>query len=176
MRFMWKTTYLLNTTVQESHVLATAGVALGLQVNALELKVLDALLQRSLLLVQLHALLALRRDVFLNLLSQAFGATHLADGGRGDVFLVRKLGLEVEDLPIRQRCITLGRRPAPGQIFQACGGFCKSCLKTLLLCDEHVALCRNVVHIAAQVTNLPKKIDDLALGIVVRVDGVVSRV
>lgn len=93
-------TYLLNASVQESNILTSARVALGLEIDALELQVLQVLLQSSLLLVQLNTLLALSCNILLHFLCQSLRAAHLANRGRSHVFLVCKLRLEVEDFAV----------------------------------------------------------------------------
>ena len=93
-------TYLLDTSVQETNVLATGGVALGFKIDALELQVLEALLQSSLLLVQLDALLTLGGDVLLHFLGKSLRSTHLAHGGGSNILLVSELGLEFKHLAV----------------------------------------------------------------------------
>ena len=93
-------TYLLDTSVQETNVLATGGVALGLKIDALELQILKALLQSSLLLVQLDALLTLGGDVLLHFLGKSLRSTHLAHGSGSNILLVSELRLEFKDLAI----------------------------------------------------------------------------
>ena len=118
-------TYLLDASVQESDIVASARVALGLKIDTLELQVLGTLLQSGLLLMQLDALLTLGSNVLLDLLGQRLGATHFANSSRSHILLVSKLRLEVEDLAVRQGSITLCRRTAPRQVFEACCSFGK---------------------------------------------------
>lgn len=93
-------TYLLDTSVQETNVLATGGVALGFKIDALELQILKALLQSSLLLVQLDALLTLGGDVLLHFLGKSLRSTHLAHGSGSNILLVSELGLEFKHLTV----------------------------------------------------------------------------
>ena len=94
------TTYLLNASVQESNILTSARVALRLKIDALELQVLQVLLQSSLLLVQLDALLTLGGDVLLHFLGKSLRSTHLAHGSGSNILLVSEPGLEFKHLAV----------------------------------------------------------------------------
>ena len=99
--------------------MTSARVTLGFQINTSQLKIFYTLLQCCLVLLKLHTLLSFRGDFFLYLLSQRFGTAHSADCRLGNVFLMRELGLEVQNFAIRPRGVTVCRRPSLGEVIKS---------------------------------------------------------
>jgi hypothetical protein len=82
------------------------------------LKVFQALLNDSLVLVQLHVCFTLSDNVLLQLLRQGFRAAHLAYCSSGNVFLLSQSRLELQKFAVVSRSIAHGRRVGTGEVFE----------------------------------------------------------
>ena len=132
--------------MQELDVVAGSRVALGFEVNEPELHLVEGLLQRHLLLLELCTRLALGIDVLLNLLHKCLSAPHLLHCCCRDVLRLRETSLELENLAINVGRVAKRGALALCKLLQTGLGLLQALLESPLLAKQEVALRRRFIN------------------------------